>query len=195
VASTAAVALGVILTGAFHEDGLADTADALGGRDREQALQILKDPSHGTYGVLAVVLSVLIRVGGIAALDGWAAFAVLTSAHALSRGSAAVLLRALAPAAAEGLGASYAGVATTREVVLGAGAALLLALAAMGPWALPAGALAGLGAGAIGVLARRRFGGTTGDVVGAAQQVGEVVVLALGAAVVVGGWGSPAWWR
>lgn len=195
VAAGLAVAVGIGLTGAFHEDGLADTTDALGGRDREEALRILKDPAHGTYGVLAIVLSVVLRVGALAALDGWTALAVLPAAHALSRGAAAVLLRAVGPAAGEGLGASYAAAATRSGVALGAGAALLVALASMGAWALPAAALAGLAAAAVGVLALRRFGGVTGDALGAAEQVGEIAVLAFGAAVVTGGWGSPAWWR
>jgi adenosylcobinamide-GDP ribazoletransferase len=195
VASAGTVALGVVLSGALHEDGLGDTADALGGRDREAALRILKDPAHGTYGVLAIVLSVLLRVGALAAVDGWTALAVLPAGHALSRGAAAVLLRALAPATGAGLGASYAAVVTRPGVALSAGAALLVSLLLMGTWALPAAVVAGVGAGAVGVFARRRLGGLTGDVLGAAQQVGEVAILALGAAIVATGWGSPAWWR
>ncbi|HXF57348.1 MAG TPA: adenosylcobinamide-GDP ribazoletransferase, partial [Actinomycetota bacterium] len=182
VASAMAVALGVVLTGALHEDGLADTADALAGRDREEALRILKDPAHGTYGVLALVLSVVLRVGALAGLDAWAALAVLPAAHALSRAAAAVLLRALGPARLEGLGASYAAAVAPRQLALGGAAAVLLAGLSMGPWGLPAAAAAGLGALGVGALARRRFGGMTGDVLGAAQQVGEVAVLALGVA-------------
>src|SRR5205823_10740767 len=100
VAATLAVCVAVLLTGAFHEDGLADTADAIGGGwNREDALRILKDPTHGTYGVLAIALSVLLRVGAVAALDGWAALAVLPAAHALSRGAAVGLLGWARPAA------------------------------------------------------------------------------------------------
>src|SRR6266511_1656372 len=83
VAASLAVGVGVIITGALHEDGLADTADALGGGwTREEALRILKDPAHGTYGVLAIALSVLLRVGAVTSLDGWMALATLPAAHA-----------------------------------------------------------------------------------------------------------------
>jgi adenosylcobinamide-GDP ribazoletransferase len=193
VASVVAVGAGVALTGALHEDGLADTADALVVRDRDEAVRILDDPRHGTYGVLAIVLSVVLRVAALAALGPWEALAILPMAHALSRAAAGALL--LAQPARPGLGASYAAWATPGGVALGAAAGLLLAGAAGGWWALPAAAVAGAAALAVGALAGRRFGGVTGDVLGAAQQVGEAGVLALGAAAAAGGWGSPAWWR
>jgi adenosylcobinamide-GDP ribazoletransferase len=196
VAAGLTLGLSLFLTGALHEDGLADTADALGGaRNREDALRILSDPAHGTYGVLSIVLSVILRVAALASLDGWTAAAVLPGAHALSRGAAVALLGALRPAAEQGLGASYAATTTRREVALGVAAALAAGLVVLGGWVLPAALLVALGAGAVGVLSARRIGGITGDVLGASQQVGEVLVLLLGAAAVVGGWPSPAWWR
>jgi adenosylcobinamide-GDP ribazoletransferase len=196
VAAGLTLALSLFLTGALHEDGLADTADALGGaRSREDALRILNDPAHGTYGVLAIVLSVTLRVAALAALGGWTAVAVLPAAHALSRGAAVVLLGALPPAAEEGLGASYATATTRRGVAGGIVAALAAGLLALGGWVLPAALLAALGAGTVGMLSARRIGGITGDVLGGAQQVAEVLVLVLGAAAVAGGWPSPMWWR
>jgi adenosylcobinamide-GDP ribazoletransferase len=84
-------------------------------------------------------------------------------------------------------------VATTGRLAGAAGWGLVLAAAAMGPWVLPAAALAGLGTVAAGGLARRRLGGVTGDVLGAAQQLAEVGVLVLGAALAARGW--TAWWR
>ncbi len=195
LAAVVAVGLGIALTGAFHEDGLADTADALGARDRDEALRILKDPTHGTYGVLAIVLSVALRVGALAALDGWAALALLPAAHALSRAGAGVLLWVVGPATGAGLAASYAVAVTPRGAAAGVGLALVVAVLSLGVWGLPAALVAGLGTAAVGALARRRLGGVTGDVLGAAQQVGEVAVLVLGAAAVGGGWGALAWWR
>jgi adenosylcobinamide-GDP ribazoletransferase len=158
-------------------------------------LRILKDPSHGTFGVLAIVLSTLLRIGTVASLDPWSAVAFLPSAHALSRGASAVLL-GLVPPAAEGLGASYAS-ATSRTAGVAAGfAALLIGAVFAGAWVVPAALAAAVGAGAVGAASVRRLGGITGDVLGAAQQVAEVAVLLFGAAAATSGgsWSVP-WWR
>lgn len=195
VASSLAIGCGVLLTGAFHEDGLADTADALGGGwSREEALGILKDPAHGTYGVLAIALGLLLRVGALAALDRWSALAVLPAAHALSRAASIGLLGFARPATGEGLGASYASLVGRRQLVGAFAAGLLIGLASFGPWVLPATLLAGLGASVVGWLSVRKLGGVTGDVLGAAQQAGEVLVLLLGAGLAANGL-FPAWWR
>src|SRR5439155_19707542 len=121
VASTLTVGLGVGLTGALHEDGLADLADALGGRSREEALRILRDPAHGTYGVVAIGLSLVLRVGAVAALDRWAGLAVLPAAHALSRSGSVGLLWAMRPASNEGLGAAFARAVDPRRAALAMG--------------------------------------------------------------------------
>jgi adenosylcobinamide-GDP ribazoletransferase len=195
VASTLAVGLGILLTGAFHEDGLADTADAFGGGwSREETLRILKDPAHGTYGVLALALDLLLRIGALAAVDRWSALALLPGAHALSRAASVGLLRAVPPATDDGLGASFARVASRSRATLAFVAAVLVALVSLGAWALPAMALVALGALLVGRLSVRRLGGMTGDVLGAVQQVGEILVLLLGAAVAAHGH-AIAWWR
>ena len=194
--ATLTLGVAVLLTGGFHEDGLADTADGLGGGwTREESLRILKDPRHGTYGVLAIVLSVLVRAGALAALDGWAALAVLPAAHALSRGASAGLLGWARPATTEGLGATYFAF-VTRARALGTGTiALLIAVASLGPWGVPAALLSGVGAGATARLATRKLGGITGDVLGAAQQVGEILVLLLSTVAVTRSWPGFPWWR
>lgn len=193
----AAVTLGLslLLTGAFHEDGLADTADALGGgRTRQEAVRILKDPSHGTYGVLAIVMSVVIRIAALATLDGWTAVAVLPGAHALSRGAAVGLLATVRPATGEGLGASFGSRVTRRDAATSVAAALLIGIVSMGGWVTAAALVAGLCWWAVGRVAVRRIGGITGDILGAAQQISEILVLLLGAVLVGSGWPSPAWW-
>ena len=194
-AASVTVAAGVALTGAFHEDGLADTADALGAWEPAEARRILKDPTHGTYGVSALVLALIVRVAAVSALGGWSALAILPAAQALGR-SAALGLLGYAPAATEeGLGASYATHVTRRRVIGVAGVGVALALAGAGVWAVPAAVLAAGGAFVVGRLAVRRIGGVTGDVLGAAEQVSEMLVLLLGAAVVTNRWGGLPWWR
>ena len=190
------IGAGLLLTGALHEDGLADAADALGGgRSREEALGILKDPAHGTYGVLAIVLSVGLRMAALAALDAWTAIAILPGAHALSRGAAAAVMGLVPPATDEGLGASYAAMTSHREVAWAVVATVAVGLLSLGGWVVVAVPLAVLLAGTVALISVRRIGGITGDVLGAAQQAVEVVVLLLGAAANAGGWPSPTWWR
>jgi adenosylcobinamide-GDP ribazoletransferase len=193
VAAAVAVTAGVAVTGAFHEDGLGDTADAfMGGRDREDTLRILKDPRLGTFGVVAVAAGLLLRVAAVAALAPAAALAALPAAHALSRAAAVGLMAAVPPAADTGLGAAYARALGRRQALLGVAAGLVLAVALLGAWALPAAALAGAAALWLGLLARRRIGGVGGDVLGAVQQAGEILTLLV--ATAAGSWGSPVSW-
>lgn len=194
VAATITVACGFVLTGALHEDGLADVADALGGRDREHALAIMKDPVHGTYGMLAIVTSVVVRLGALAALDAWSALAALASAHALSRTGVLGLMALGRPATAGGLGASYLGEAGRGRLVIGMLGGLAIGGGVTGTWVLVLAGLVAAGSALVGVLAIRRFGGLTGDVLGAAQQAGEVLVLLATAAVAVNGWAALASW-
>jgi adenosylcobinamide-GDP ribazoletransferase len=192
-AATLAVVAGVAITGAFHEDGLGDTADAFaGGWDRDSTVRILKDPRLGTFGVLAVAASLLLRVAAVAALAPSAALAALPAAHALSR-AAAVAVMAGYPAAREtGLGASYVLALSRRRALAGVAAGLVVGLALLGMTAVGAAVVAGLAAAWLARLATRRLGGVSGDVLGAVQQLGEVaVLLAAVAAVTIGRWQSP----
>jgi adenosylcobinamide-GDP ribazoletransferase len=193
VAATLAVVAGVLLTGAFHEDGLGDTADAFaGGTDRDSTVRILKDPRLGSFGVLAVAASLLLRVAAVAALAPAAALAALPAAGALSRAAAVTAMTTLPAATDSGLGASYVAALSRRRALAGAAAGLVVAVALLGVAALWAAAAAGLAAALLGRLAVGRIGGVTGDVLGAIQQVGEILVLlAAAAAVSAGGWRSP----
>jgi adenosylcobinamide-GDP ribazoletransferase len=92
VAAAIAVMVGVMITGAFHEDGLADTADAMGGWTPEQRRAILKDSRHGSYGVAAMVGTILIRAVALAALGPAVAFAGSVAAHTLGRGAAVAVM-------------------------------------------------------------------------------------------------------
>jgi adenosylcobinamide-GDP ribazoletransferase len=194
-AAALAVLAGVGLTGAFHEDGLGDTADAFAGHhDRDDTVRILKDPRLGTFGVLAVAASLLLRVSAVAALAPGAALAALPAAHALSRAAAVGAMTAFPAAAETGLGASYVLALSRRRALVGTAAGPALALALLGLTALWAAAAAALATALLGRLAVRRLGGVTGDVLGAVQQLGELLVLlAAAAAVTTGSWQSPVW--
>ena len=183
-AALLAVLAGLGLTGALHEDGLADTADGLiGGDDREARLAIMRDSRHGTFGVLAVVLSVLLRAAALAGIgEAIHAGLALIAAHAASRAALPIAMRALAPARADGLGAA-AGTPSAALAVAAFAIGALISVAALGPGrgAVALG-FAGAAVFAACVLAHRRIGGYTGDVLGAFQQIGEIVVLLTAAA-------------
>ena len=196
VAAGVAVALGVLITGGLHEDGLADTADGWGGgSDRGERLAIMKDPRNGTYGALALVFSVVLRVTALATIRPASALVILPAVHALSRGGAIALVAVLSPASSDGLGAAHSGPGSRRQVAIGGLVSLLIGLAALGWWVVPFALVTAAGAGLIGLLAQRNIGGFTGDVLGAAQQVGEVSLLVLGAALTSPGLVEGAWWR
>lgn len=190
-----ATGLGVLLTGAFHEDGLADTADAFGGgRGREEVLRILEDPRLGTYGVVTLVLTLSIRVAALAALGPWAALAAMPAVHALARGASVAALATFPAAKEEGVGAGFARRVSLRRAGPGLMAALLVAGAAVGWWSIPAAFVAAGAAVVVGLVAVRRIGGVTGDVLGAIEQLVEVALVVLAAAMAVGRI-EPAWWR
>lgn len=196
LAAVMAAVAGALLTGALHEDGLADVADAFGaGGTKDRRLEILDDPRLGTYGVIAVASSFLLRAGAIAVLDITSAIALLPAAHALSRAGAIVLMIWLPLARPDGLGARYAAYLTGGRALCGIAAGAVISAVAIGPWSGAAFVLAGLAILAMGFLARAKLGGVTGDVLGATQQIVELAILMLGAAVVHSGWGDLMWLR
>lgn len=179
--ASAAIAstLGVMLTGAFHEDGLADTFDALGGGESaDRSLEILKDSRLGTFGTASLVASIVIRIGLIAGFDARVAFLALPAAHAVSR-AAVVGVMGVSPAVAgEGLGASYLRHVTATRVWLGVLIGAGVGIALLGPVAgIAACAVAAITALAVRRWAVRKIGGVTGDVLGAVQQIAEVGAL------------------
>ncbi len=179
-----AVATTALATGALHEDGLADTADGLGGgNDRAGKLAIMRDSRSGAYGVLALVFSVALRAAALAALTTPRAGAALIAAHAVSRAGMPVIMRWLEPARSDGLGAS---VGQPDDAAIGwcLGIGIVIALVCLGFLPGLAGLIvAAAGIGTLATLARRQIGGYTGDVLGAAQQIGEIAMLLTAAAV------------
>ncbi len=181
LAAVLAVAAGAIATGCFHEDGLADTADALGGATRSRRLEIMKDSRVGVFGVLALVLSTLVRVFAVASLGPVDGLVALVMAHMLGR-TMAVAVMGVAPVAGTGLGHSYTAhlprAWTAVAVVVSGAAAASLGLP--GAVSLAAAAVA---AALVGLVASRAFGGTTGDVLGAIEQAAEMAVLVVAASL------------
>lgn len=171
------------LTGAFHEDGLADSADGLGGGSSpERVLEIMKDSRIGSYGALALILALALKLScldGLAAIDPARVGGALIAAHALSRLFPTWLLRLLPYARRSGGGKAPAAAPPPSR-----GALWIASGTALAPllWLPPAAALLGSGAAAaaslyLAGLMRRRLGGYTGDLLGAVQQVSEIAFL------------------
>ncbi|HEX4106946.1 MAG TPA: adenosylcobinamide-GDP ribazoletransferase [Solirubrobacteraceae bacterium] len=177
--SALAVGALVLLTGALHQDGLADTADALGARGgREKRLEIMRDSSIGVFGALALILWAMLLFSVVDVLSLSDALRALVVAGALSRWAALLHAARTSPARSDGLGAALQvgpgalGVASVT--------ALVIALAVGDPGA-GAAALAAtlLVAGGMSLYARRSLGGRTGDTLGATVAIAEVAVCAV----------------
>lgn len=165
----------VLLTGAFHEDGLADAADGLGGGGtREQVLEIMRDSRIGTYGAVAMILVLSARIGCLAAMAPLEGARALIGAHVLARWSSLPLMLALPYARPQGSGKPFIGAVTRRRVLGGTLLAAPLVLAALGWWALPAVLVAGSVTAIAGRYFRSRLGGITGDCLGATNQLVEL---------------------
>ncbi len=179
VASGLGVITGLLITGAFHEDGLADVADAFGGGwTVELRPEILKDPRHGTYGVAALCASIVIRVLALGSMPGPAAmFAASVAAHAMARGTAVVLMAAVPLSTHQGLGADYGRSTTWRTATIAGCSAVAIAVLSVGWWIGPLVLACAVSAVAVGWLARRKIGGISGDVLGACEQVAECAAL------------------
>lgn len=200
----AALAAQYLAFNLFHLDGLADSADAgLAAAGPERRLEILKDPQIGVYGLFAAFLVLAFRAAALAVLGGRPGFfAVLLAAPVVGRFAAALVPLAAEPARSDGLGALMrdfrptaaaagllAGLAPAfLAVLLGASgeSRVLSGILGIGAGALAAGLAAGLGTA---FFYRRRFGGFTGDALGAAVELGELAFL-LGACTAAGAAGA-----
>jgi adenosylcobinamide-GDP ribazoletransferase len=183
--AAAALALGAsaALTGALHEDGLADVGDGFGGgRDRTAKLSIMRDSRLGTYGMIVLLVGFVARASALASLPLATIIPALIVAHALGRAIIPVLAANMPFARDDGLGTSAGrpdAASAITAVIFGIVIALLCLTAIQ---ALLAVVVAAAGAAAIAVLAWRQIGGVTGDVFGAAEQVAEAAVLIMLAA-------------
>ena len=174
-----ALGAGLLLTGAFHEDGLADTFDGIGGGvTREKALAIMKDSRIGTYGTAALVIVLLLKAGTLAAMPALLVCAALIAGHGLSRLSAVLVIATSTYVRDEGTGKPVA----TGLSRIGLAIACFTGVLTIVLWPLiqpfPA-MLYGLGGLVLGHATMRLFfepklGGYTGDTLGAVQQASEI---------------------
>jgi len=180
LAGVLVVALAALLTRGLHLDGLADTVDALGSyRSREAALDVMRRPDIGPFGVVALVVTLLAQASALSAVPS----PVVAVAVAMATGRLAAVWacrRGVPAARPDGLGALVAGTVGAPTLALNTVAVALLAVVAVPgrPWQGPAAVAAAL---AIALLvthhAVRRFGGITGDVLGALVEIGTTVAL------------------
>lgn len=173
-----------ILSGGFHDDGLADTADGFGGGTTPaRKLDIMRDSRIGTYGALALLLSALVRVTAIAALSRPAIVTTaMILAGMLGRSAMLLPLLVLKPARDNGMGASM-GQPRATSASLGLGVAILASFLSLPTSLATAAAVFGFGSALLlARLASRQIGGYTGDVLGACEIATECVVLTVIAA-------------
>jgi adenosylcobinamide-GDP ribazoletransferase len=182
-AAALAVSIGVLLTGALHEDGLADSADALGGAsDRERLFVILRDSRIGSFGAAALCMVLVLRVALLAAL-GSAAPVALVLTHSLARLPPVWMMALLPSVSPEGAKSAAVARASGLQVAVASGWVALLFGGAFAGRFLEGSALATLLAVAAVTAATcasrfvRRAGGLTGDFLGATEQVLECALL------------------
>jgi len=182
VAALLSTALGILLTGAFHEDGFADVCDGMGGGyTAERTLDIMKDSRIGAFGAIGIMLMLALKVAALASLPTGTAVAGLLAAHPVSRLLSGSLIRLMAYARHEGKAKPLATRMSNGEFAIAAttGIAPLLMLCAAGllAWqgALLACLLALCGTAWMARMFLRRLGGYTGDCLGAVQQVAEAL--------------------
>jgi len=182
-AAALSVAATMLATGCLHEDGLADTADGFGGgKTREQKLDIMRDSRTGTYGVCALALSILLRTSVLASLDdpGLVA-AALIAAHCAARAAMPVLMFFVAPARSDGLSADV-GQPQGARAAIAAALGLVALVGGLGvAHAIAAVIVLAIAVALLARLSLKQIGGQTGDVLGAVEQVSEIVILLVAA--------------
>jgi adenosylcobinamide-GDP ribazoletransferase len=184
LAAALTFAISLIVTGALHEDGLADCADGFGGgKHREHRLEIMRDSRIGTYGTLGLFCAGAAKLACFVefqTMPFWTCVAVIAAAGAFSRALMVDLLWATKPARSDGLSHMVGRPSRNTaliSVTIGAFAVLAAGFtfnAVSGVYALPVALVA---TGAIRSVAMRLIGGQTGDVCGAVQVVSEIAVL------------------
>jgi adenosylcobinamide-GDP ribazoletransferase len=184
-AAALALAATVAVTGCLHEDGLADTVDGFGGgKDREGKLAIMRDSRLGTYGACALAISFLLRWSALATIaDALSVALALVAAHASARAALPAFMRFVRPTRGDGLSAE-AGRPPGESVAAAALLGLIALLIGLGPLGGIVGLVLLASAGVLMAWwSTRAINGQTGDVVGALEQVNEILILLIAAAL------------
>ncbi len=175
MAAVFVIAAQVVMTGAMHEDGLADMADSMGGFTVEKRLEIMKDSRIGAYGAIALGLALLARQVGISEITATEMPLALAALGAGSRALMVAVMAWLPNARTDGLSAAAGRPDALPALTIGL-LASLLAFGWGGFWIFTGMAVA---VAVVALIAKTRIGGQTGDILGASQQSAEIVGLAL----------------
>jgi adenosylcobinamide-GDP ribazoletransferase len=178
-AAALALAASFAVSGGLHEDGLADTADGFGGgKTSERKLEIMRDSRIGTFGVAALIISFALRAGAMAEFsDPRAVAAALIAAHTGGRAIMPALMALLPPARNDGLSFA-AGRPELPQAAIAAAIGFVVLIGCIGfAFAIIAAIMLAVVTALTALLSQRQIGGQTGDVIGALEQIGEIVIL------------------
>ncbi|MFN3212101.1 MAG: adenosylcobinamide-GDP ribazoletransferase [Henriciella sp.] len=179
IAVIISVGAGLLLTGAFHEDGLADTFDGIGGgHTAERALEIMKDSRLGTYGTLALIIVLALKAAALAALPSALVMTALVAGHGLSRLSSVLVISTSRYVRAHGTGKPVADGLSPAGLLIAliTGVLIIAGWSGVAPIIALLYALVGLALGHVilRLFFERKLGGYTGDTLGAVQQISEI---------------------
>ncbi|WP_045835269.1 adenosylcobinamide-GDP ribazoletransferase [Hyphomicrobium sp. 99] len=183
------LAFAILVTGGLHEDGLADTADAFGGgRTRERCLEIMKDSSIGTFGTLALIVTLALKAAALAVVDPLSAAKIVIAGFAGARAAAVLALASLSYAGGEVAKVSRTTSDMTQsEIAVTLATGLIFGLICLSPLVFLLSTLfAGAAAGIVALIAHQKIGGYTGDVLGAIEQVYETTFFIIAVAIIAG---------
>lgn len=183
------LAFAILLTGGLHEDGLADTADAFGGGyTRERCLEIMKDSRIGTYGLLALIVTLALKATALAEVDPLSAAKVVIAGFAGARAAAVLALASLSYAGGEAAKVSRTtSEMTGSEIAVTVMTALIFGFLCLSPAVFLASAVvAGVAAAIVALIAHQKIGGYTGDVLGAIEQIFETAFFIIAVAIIAG---------
>ena len=177
-AAAITILFSTLVTGGFHQDGLADTFDGLvGGWTPEDRLRILKDSRHGTYGVLSIVMQSIIQVSLLASLDTRTGLLALLTAHTLGRLVPIYFMLTPAAPSHEGMGATYARAVKASHVALSTLLTIILLAPFIGLHLVLVTVLVAIISIFFLFYVRKKIGGVLGDVLGASEQIAESFIL------------------